>query len=146
MWLLIIKDITCTLREKISDFRYEFQIQTQLNWWFKVQKRLSRGQYFEAVLYRGVQCLTLCNPMICSTPGLPVDHQLPESTQTHVHWVDDAIQPSPSPPALNLSQHQGLFKWVSSSHQVAKVLEFQLRHHPGLISFPPKVGRASNLC
>ena len=67
------------------------------------------------------------------TPGLPVHHQLPESTQTHVHWVSDAIQPShplssPSPPALNLSQHHGLFKWVSSSHQVAKVLEFQLQH------------------
>ena len=66
------------------------------------------------------------NPMNCSTPGLPVHHQLPESTQTHVHWVGDAIQPShplssPSSPALNLSQHQGLFKWVSSSHQVAKV-------------------------
>ena len=77
-------------------------------------------------------CLTLCNPMNCSTPGLPVHHQLPEFTQTHVHWVGDAIQPShplssPSPPALNLSQHQGL-KWVSSSHQVAKVLEFQLQH------------------
>ena len=74
-------------------------------------------------------CLTLCDPMNCSTPGLPVHHQLPESTQTHVYWVGDAIQPShplssPSPPALNLSQHQGLFKWVSSSHQVAKVLEF----------------------
>ena len=67
------------------------------------------------------------------TPGLPVHHQLPESTQTHGHWVGDAIQPShplssPSPPALNLSQHQGLFQWVSSSHQVAKVLEFQLQH------------------
>ena len=78
-------------------------------------------------------CLTLCDPMDCSTPGLPVHHQLPEFTQTHVHWVGDAIQPShplsfPSPPALNLSQHQGLFKWVSSSHQVAKVLEFQLQH------------------
>ena len=61
-----------------------------------------------------------------STPGLPVHHQLPESTQTHVHWVHDAIQPShplssPSPPSLNLSQHRGLFKWVSSPHQVAKV-------------------------
>ena len=79
-------------------------------------------------------CPTLCDPMNCSTPGLPIHHQLPESTQTHVHWVGDAIQPShplssPSPPALNLSQHQGLFKWVSSSHQVAKVLEFQLQHH-----------------
>ena len=69
--------------------------------------------------------------MNCSMPGLPVHHQLPEFTQTHVHWVGDAIQPShplssPSPPAFNLSQHQGLFKWVGSSHQVAKVLEFQL--------------------
>ena len=78
-------------------------------------------------------CLTLFNPMNHSTPGVPVYHQLPELTQTHVHWVSDAIQPShpllsPSPPALNLSQHQGLFKWVSSLHQVAKVLEFQLHH------------------
>ena len=77
-------------------------------------------------------CLTLCDPMNHSTPGLPAYHQLPESTQTHVHWVGDAIQPShpllsPSS-ALNLSQHQGLFKWVSSSLQVAKVLEFQLQH------------------
>ena len=66
-------------------------------------------------------------------PGLPAYHQLPESTQTYVHWFGDAIQPSyplssPSSPALNLSQHQGLFKWVSSSYQVAKVLEFQLQH------------------
>ena len=82
--------------------------------------------------------------MNLSTPGLPVHHQLPESTQTHVR-VDDAIQPShpllpPSPPALNLSQYQGLFQWVGSSHQVVKVLEFQLQHqsfqwHPGLSSF-----------
>ena len=66
-------------------------------------------------------CLTLCDPMNHSTPGLPVQHQLPEFTQSHVHWVGDAIQPShplssPSPPALNLSQHQGLFKWVIPSH------------------------------
>ena len=78
-------------------------------------------------------CPTLCDPMNHSTRGLPVHHQLPESTQTHVHWISDAIQPShplssPSPPVLNLSQHQGLFKWVSSSHQVAKVLEFHLQH------------------
>ena len=89
--------------------------------------------------------LTVCEPRNHSTPGFPVHHQLPESIQTHVHWVGDAIQPShplssPSPPALNLSQHQGLFKWVSSLHQVAKVLEFQFQHlpsneHPGLISF-----------
>ena len=78
-------------------------------------------------------CSTLWDPMNRSTPGLPVHHQLSESTQTHVHRVGDAIQPShlllsPSLPALNLSQHQGLFKWVNSSHQVAKVLEFQLQH------------------
>ena len=75
--------------------------------------------------------LTLCNPMLCSTPGFPVLHQLLELAQTHVHWVSDAIQPpyplsSPFPPACKLSQHQDLFQWVSSLHQVAKVLEFQL--------------------
>ena len=79
-------------------------------------------------------CLTLCDPMNGSTPGFPVHHQLPELTQTHVHTVGDAIQPShplssSSPPAFNLSQHQGLFQWISSSHQVARVLEFQLQHH-----------------
>ena len=78
-------------------------------------------------------CLTLCNPMDCNTPGLPVHHHLPELAQTLVHRVHDAIQPShplssPSPPAFNLSQHQGLVKSVSSSNQVAKVLEFQLQH------------------
>ena len=78
-------------------------------------------------------CPTLCNPRNSSTLGLPVHHQLPESTQTNVHGLGDAIQPShplssPSPPAFNLSQHQGLFKWISSSHQVAKVLEFKLQH------------------
>ena len=76
-------------------------------------------------------CPTLCNPMNHSTTGLPIHHQLPEFTQTHVHRVGDAIQPShplssPSPPALNPSQHQGLFQWVNSLHEVAKVLEFQL--------------------
>ena len=71
-------------------------------------------------------CLTLCDSMDCSMPGLPVHHQLLEFTQTHVHWVGDVIQPSqpllsPSPPAFSLSQHQGLFKWVSSSHQVCGI-------------------------
>ena len=88
---------------------------------------------------------TLCDPMDCSMPGFPVHHQLPELAQTHVHLVGDAIQPShprssPSPPAFNPSQHQDLFQWVSYSHQVAKVLEFQLQHQSvneylGLISF-----------
>ena len=76
-------------------------------------------------------CPTLCGPMNCSTPGLPVHHQLPEVTQTHIHRVSDAIQSShpllsPSSPAPNPSQHQSLFQWVNSSHEVAKVLEFQL--------------------
>ena len=78
-------------------------------------------------------CPTLCDPMNRSTPGLPVHHQLPEFTQTYVHRVSDAIQPShplssPSPPVLNPSQHQGLFQRVNSSHEVAKVLGFQLQH------------------
>ena len=76
-------------------------------------------------------CPTLCDPMNRSTPGLPVNHHLPEFTQSLVHRVSDAIQPShplssPSPPAPNSSQHQGLFQWVNSSHEMAKVLEFQL--------------------
>ena len=77
-------------------------------------------------------CPNLCDPMNRSAPGLPVHHQLPEFTQT-LHRVSDAIQPShplssPSPPAPNPSQHQSLFQWVNSSHEVAKVLEFQLQH------------------
>ena len=91
-----------------------------MSWFFCLQE----GFQFTSV---SQLCPTLCDPMNHSMPGFPVHHQLPESTQTHVHWVGDAIQPShplvsPSPPALNLSHHQGLFKWVSSSHQVAKTL------------------------
>ena len=89
-----------------------------------------KGPQFSSV---AKSCPTLCGPMDCSTTGFPVHHQLPEPTQTHVHSVSDTTQPShplssPSPPAFSLSQHQGLFQWVSSSHQVAKVLEFQLQH------------------
>ena len=78
-------------------------------------------------------CPTLSDAMNRSTPDLPVHHKLPEFTQTHVHWVSDAIQPSHplsslSPPAPNPSQHQGLFQWVNSPHEVVKVLEFQLQH------------------
>ena len=78
-------------------------------------------------------CPTLCDPMNRSTPGLPVHHQLPEFTQTHIHQVSDAIQPShplssPSPPAPNPSQHQSLFQRVNSSNEVANVLEFQPQH------------------
>ena len=90
-------------------------------------------------------CITLCDPMNHSMPGLPVHHQLSEFTQSHVHWVGDAIEPShpllsPSPGTPNPSQHQSLFLWVSSSHEMAKVLEFQFsislsNEHPGLISY-----------
>ena len=79
-------------------------------------------------------CLTLWDPMDCSTTDFPVHHQLPELVHTHVHWVSDAIQlshPLSSPsPAFNLSQHQGLFQWVRSLHQVARILELQLQHQP----------------
>ena len=122
------------------------------SWWATVH-RVSKNQalwskwaqhriLYYTTLYYSVQfssvqllsCVWLfVTPMDCSMPGFPFHHQLPELTQTHVHWVGDAIQPShplssPSSPAFNLSQHQGLFKWVNSSHQVAKGLKFQLQH------------------
>ena len=84
------------------------------------------------LLFVAKSCPTLCAPMDWSTPGFPVLHYIPEFAQTHVHWVSDAIQPShplsPPPCAFNLSQHQSLFQWVCFSHQVVKVLEFQLHH------------------
>ena len=88
-------------------------------------------------------CPTLCDPMNRSTPGRPVHHQLPEFSQTHVHWVGDAIQPShslssPSPPAPNPSQHQGLFQWVSFLHEVARGLEFHLQHQS--FQWTPRTG------
>ena len=103
--------------------------QTRLSYFHHHHSRLHIGQFSSVAQSRP----TLCDPMNHSTPGLPVYHQLPESTQTHVHRVCDAIQPShpllsPSSPAPNPSQHQGLFQCVSSSHEVAKVLEFQLQH------------------
>ena len=92
-----------------------------------------------------LSCIRLCNSMYCSTPDFPVLHHLPELAQTHVHWFHEAIQPScpllcPSPPAFNLSQHQGLFKWFTSSHQVGKYWNFSFSISPsnecsGLISF-----------
>ena len=101
---------------------------TQSRTWVKQLQSISQS------VSQSVQlCPTLCDPMNHSTPGLPVHHQLPEFTQIHAHWVGDTIQPShplssPFPPAPNPSQHQGLFQWVNSSHEVAKVLEFQLQH------------------
>ena len=98
-----------------------------LNCWF--QNVIFRFHQFSSVTQL---CPTLWDPMNHSTPGLPVHHQLPEFTQTHIHQVSDAIQPShplssPSPPTFNPSQHQSLFQWVNSSHEVAKELEF-LQH------------------
>ena len=109
--------------------------------WDRTQVSCTAGGFFtiwgtrEACVYQirsvAQSCPTLCDPVNRSTPGLPVHHQLPEFTETHIHWVTDAIQPShplssPSPPAPNPSQHQGLFQRINSSHEVAKVLEFQL--------------------
>ena len=87
----------------------------------------------QPLVVQSLSRVQLCDPMDCSTPSFPVLHHLPELAETHVHWVDDPIQPShplssPSPPAFNLSQQQSLFQWVSSSYQVAKVLELQLQH------------------
>ena len=109
----------------------ETQVQS-LGWEGPLEKGMSQ---FSSVQLSSVDqlCPTLCDPMNRSMPGLPVHHQLPEFIQSHIHQVGDAIQPahplsSPSPPAPNPSQHQGLFQWVNSLHKVAKVLEFQLQH------------------
>ena len=101
--------------------------------WLKERLQLVEALKLYSVQFSSVaqSCRTPCNPMNRSTPGLPVHHHPPEFTQTHVHWVSDAIQPShpgssPSPPAPNSSQHQSFFQWANSSHEVATVLEFQL--------------------
>ena len=120
------------LQTGTSPYSLSLSFLTYKIWWMIVVRTESDNNMTHSVQFSSVaqSCLTLCNPMDCSTPGLSVHHQLPEFTQTHVHWFGDAIQPShpllsPSP-TINLSQHQGLFKWVSSSHSVARVLEFQL--------------------
>ena len=119
-------------RNKLTDKKTNLWLPNMIKW----------GMRFSSVIQSHP---TLRDPMDCSTPGFPVHHHLPELTQTHVCQVSDTIQPScplssPSPPAFNVSQHQGLFKWISSSHQVAKVLEFSFNispsnEHSGLISF-----------
>ena len=117
-----------------------YSFATELNWTeFPTILMFSSIEFSRSVVFSSL------HPMNCSMPGFLVHHQLLEFTQTHVHWVVDATQPfhplsSPSPPAFNLSQHQGPFQWVSSSHQVAIVLKFSLNISPyneysGLISF-----------
>jgi len=114
---------------------WQWGMKDELIRWIVVRKNSSLKSYCSDFQFSSVaqSCLILCDPINHSTPGLPVHHQLPESMQTHNHQVGDAIQPShplssPSPPALNFCQHQGLFQWVNSSHEVAQALEFQLQH------------------
>ena len=132
---------------RITKNNYRFNIQ---EWDIESETKSSRNEAEWSKSVSSVQftavaqlCLTLCNSMDCSTLGLPVHYQLPEITQTHVHRVCDAIQlshPLSSPYAFNLSQRRGLFQWVSSLHQVAKVLSFTFSISPSneyseLISF-----------
>ena len=112
---------------------------------------LSKQIQFSSVQFSSVaqSYPTLWDPINRSTPGLPVHHQLPEFTQTHVHWVGDAIHPShplssPSPPTPNPSQHQGLFQWINSSHEMAKVLEFQLQ--PQSFQWTPRTRLVGSPC
>ena len=117
-------------------FSCPFSLWTSFRGRTSINKReRERGGEQEKIQFSSAaqSCLTLCDPMGYSMPGFPVHHQLLELAQTHVHQVGDATQPShplssPSPAAFNPSQHQGLFKWVSSLHQVVKVLECQLQH------------------
>ena len=125
-------------KEEISLRRSRSSWWMFIEWMGKYPRKISKNKFFwdNRVQFSSIQSLILSDslwPHGLQHARFPVHCQLLESTQTHVHWVGDAIQPShslssPSPPALNLSQHQGLFEWVSSSHQVAKVLEFQLQH------------------
>ena len=122
-WLLISYGEWC----QICDLLRRFNFGTRDQAWSLKSFCISQ---FSSVTQ---SCLTLCDPMDHSTPGLPVHHQLPEFTQTHAYRVSDAIQPShpllsSPPPAFNLSQHQGLFKWVSSLYHMAEILELQLQH------------------
>ena len=119
------------MQKWLSKVKKGGQAHSHLIIWPELRRKIiiTGGVQFSSVAQ---SCLTLCNPMNCSTSGFPVHHHLSEPTQTHVHRVGDTIQlshplSSPSPPTFNPSQHQGLFKWVSSSPHVAKVLGFQLQ-------------------
>ena len=127
---------TASWPRKWAAFRSRTESLDSWVFWVLELEVFRRFQHNPSLGFLLFSCSVVSNswdPMDCSTLGFPVHHQLPEFTQTHVHWVGDAIQPShplpsPSPPAFNLFQHQGLFQWVSSLHQVAKVLELQPQH------------------
>ena len=124
--------ICIVLVSGVGDMITHFSVDTKLPSYFLIYLN-NEGWVFNAVQFNHSVVTDSLQPHEQQHARPPVQHQLPEFTQTQVHWVGDAIQPShlllsPSPPALNLSQHQGLFQWVSSSHQVAKVLKFQLQH------------------
>ena len=123
--------LTCRIQKRQKSEGIEHWLPRIMVW----EKGRDIVKGFSSIQFNSVAQLypTFCDPMDCSRPGFPVRHQLPEIAQTQVHWFCDAIQPShplssPSPPAFNLSKHQGLFQGVSSFHQVAKVLELQLQH------------------
>ena len=131
----LTKEMWKTYTLKTIGHQWKKLIKTQINEKILHTHRLEKLRCPYSVQFSSVvkSCPTLCNHMNHSTPGFPVHLQLQAFTQTHVHWVGDTIQPShplssPSPPAPNPSQHQSLFQWVNSSHEVAKVLEFQLQH------------------
>ena len=122
-YIFIFLIICCTSKCQVTHLRFDSST------FFCPCSALSVSQFHSITQ----SCLTLCNPMDCSMPTFPVLHHLPDFVQAHIHWVSEAIQSSdslssPSPPAFNLSQLQGLFQWVSSSHHVTKVLELQLQH------------------
>ena len=142
LFLIIMQLWNCNINKESSNYKcYSFfdihWILCRLPPWSSSRRlillEVNLPEFFFFFKFSSVaqSCTTLCDPMNCSTPGLPVHYQLSESTQIHVHCVGDAIQSShplssPSPPAPNPSQHQSLFQWVKSLHEVAKVLEFQL--------------------
>ena len=135
----------CCINRPQSQIEFEHQLYMERNQWINSSwvassTTESNLSYFNKWSWPAIQlisvtqlCLTLWDLMDYSMPGFPVHHQLSELTQTHVHWAGDAIQPSPplsspSPPTFSLSQHRGLFQWVTSLHQVTKVFECQLQH------------------
>ena len=135
----LISEIMSFIQQFNQEFTKSQTLDQVLKWtdWKKKKKEKDLGSvvlHFTVSFSSVAQsCPNLCDPKDCSMPGLPVHHQLSELTQTHVHQVGDAIQPShplscPSPSIFSLSQHQGLFKWVSPLHQVTKIKELQLQH------------------